>query len=55
MASFGSVLKIWRSGITPKTTPASTETSKTTRSNEGCGMTLNVSGYSAAAASGRDR
>ncbi len=43
MASFGSVLNICRSGITPNTTPASTEISNAIRINDGCGSTRGTS------------
>src|SRR6202140_5814593 len=39
IASFGSVLNICRSGITPNRTPATTEIRKAIRTNDGCGIT----------------
>ncbi len=47
IASFGSVLNICRSGITPNNTPASTEIRNAIRINDGCGRTIwNPNGYS---------
>src|SRR6266576_6221168 len=39
IVSFGSVLNICRSGISPKTTPAATEIRNAIRINDGCGRT----------------
>src|ERR1700730_3851757 len=44
IASFGSVLNICRSGITPNRTPASTEIRPAIRINDGCGSTWNLKG-----------
>src|ERR1700674_4379473 len=47
IASFGSVLNISRSGISPNTTPASSEISIPIRINDGCGCTTEkFMGYS---------
>src|SRR5260370_33565272 len=46
IASFGSVLKICRNGITPNSIPASTEISNAIRIKDGCGCIWNLKGYS---------
>ena len=45
IASFGSVLKIWRSGRTPSSMPTTVEIAKPSSSKTGCGVTLNFIGY----------